>query len=207
MRIKNLLLLFMFWMAGLLNAQEIQLFPFAGYSFADKFKIDGGTAMIREGITYGGALSWIASDRWAIEISYLRMKSTMEATGYYEGDDFGFADEIHVNYILLGGSRLFRLAERTNLFSGVNVGVGIFHSIADRYSTMARFAAGVDAGINHFFNKNLGVRVQANLNFPFTEVGDAFGWNGGHNGSSAGVTGVVPFVQPGFTAGLVLKIK
>lgn len=186
-------------------AQGLQLYPFAGYTFADRFPISGGTARIGDGFTYGGALAFVVSDYYAVELKYSRMDADVSAYSPYNNIDI-YGEPVSLNYILLGGSKLFPVSEEAILFSGLNLGVGIMGSKDDTFNTITKFAAGINAGVKYFFTKSAGIRLQANLDFPVTDVGGSLWWSPG-SGTQVGVSSYVPFLQFGFTGGLVLKLK
>jgi hypothetical protein len=64
----------------------------------------------------------------------------------------------------------------------------------------------INGGVKYFFTPGVGQRLQADLTFPVTNVGGSLWWSPG-SGTSVGVSSYVPFLQFGFTGGLVLKLK
>jgi hypothetical protein len=186
------------------QAQSIEINPFAGYNFGDKFYIYGGNARIGDGFTYGGTLTLVAGEYNAIELTYMRTDMTVNAYSNYLG--FDISDPSSSNYIVIGGSRLFPVTDKLIPYAGANIGLGIFASRNDTYSSVEKLAVGLDAGLKLFLTDKVGLRLQSNLYFPVTNVGAGLWWSSG-GGTSVGASGSVPFVQFGFTGGLIFKIK
>jgi hypothetical protein len=188
----------------LIKAQDFQFTPFAGYTFADKFKIDRGNARIGGGFTYGGILSYVIHESIAIELTYSRQDCDASAySDYYEIDVWG---PISANYIYLGGSKLLQLNEDMFLFTGTNVGMGIYSGKDNSTSSTTKFAVGLNGGLKYFFSDKVGLRLQANLNFPITDIGGGLWWGIG-SGPSVGLTSRIPFLQFGFSGGLVFTLN
>jgi len=184
---------------------KVEFTPFAGYTFADRFDLGGGEAKIEDGMSWGAGLTIVTSRVSAIEIAYTRMETEMWAHNYYNYGD-SWEDEVAMNYILIGGQRLIPASEKVNLFAGGNIGVGFVNSKNDKFSTITKFAAGFDAGLKYFISDKVGIRLQADLKFPVTNVGASFGWSTG-GGAGAGVSGYIPFVQFSFLGGLVINLR
>lgn len=183
-------------------AQSIQFTPFAGYTFADKFNIGGGTARIGDGFAYGGILSLFAGKYNALDLTYSRQGATGSAYSTYQ--NINVSGPVNVNYIFAGGTRHIPISDEAMFFTGLNLGVGFLSS--DGFKSVTKFAAGMNGGIKYFLNDRIGLRLQANLNFPVTDLGASFWWDPS-SGTSVGVTSYVPVLQFGFTGGLIFKLK
>jgi hypothetical protein len=187
------------------NAQSIELYPFAGYTFGTHCYVATGKARLSDGFTYGGTLSFVAGQHNSLELTYLRQDATATAEGLYSGFQ-KFSDPVSINYIFLGGSRLYPVNDKLTPFTGAHVGMAILGSKHDTFSNIEKLAFGVDVGVKIMVSDKVGIRLQSNLNMPVTNVGAGLWWSSG-SGSSVGVTGNIPFVQFGFTGGLILKMK
>ncbi len=186
------------------KSQGVELTPFAGYTFRSTVNITNGQARINDGFTYGGALTIAASQYNAIEISYYRYETTATAKSAYSGF-VNVADPVALNYMFIGGQRLFPASDKVTGFSGFNLGVAWLGSQDDKFSTITKFAVGVDAGVKIMASKNIGIRLQANLGLPISNVGGSFFW--GTGGSGVGLSGNIPIWSFGFNGGLIFKIK
>jgi hypothetical protein len=185
-------------------AQTVELTPFAGYTFRSTKNYSAGWTRINDGFTYGGALTIAPSPYNAIEISYYRYETTAEAhtnlAGYLE-----FDGPVGMNYMFIGGQRLFPANDKVTGFTGFNLGAGWLGSTNDKFSTMTKFALGIDAGVKIMASEKVGIRLQTNLNFPITSAGGSF--YVGTGGSGVAMYGYVPLLSFGFTGGLIFKIK
>jgi len=185
-------------------AQSVELTPLAGYTFRSTVHITNGEARMNDGFTYGGALTIAPSQYNAIEISYYRYET--EATAYSSYN--GFVDvskDVAVNYMLIGGQRLFPASDKVTGFTGFNVGAGWLGSQDDSFNTITKFSMGIDAGVKIMATEKIGIRLQTNFIFPITSAGGSFYWGSG--GSGVGLTGYVPIWSFGFNGGLIFKIK
>jgi hypothetical protein len=187
-----------------LMAQSVELTPFAGYTFRSTVTITNGQARVNDGFTYGGALTIASSAFNAIEISYYRYQTNATAKSSYTG--FQFVDlPVAVNYMFIGGQRLFPANDKVTGFTGFNLGAGWLGSRDGSFSTITKFAVGLDMGVKIMASEKVGIRLQTNLAMPITSAGGSFYW--GTGGSGVGLTGYVPIWSFGFTGGLILKIK
>jgi opacity protein-like surface antigen len=189
--------------ASIANAQRFEITPIAGYTFGDSFPIRGGSARISGGLTYGGILSYVAGSHNAFELTYSRQDATGSANSVYlQGPISGPAS---TNYVFLGGTRLFPISDEAVLFTGLNVGSAFFVATKSKFKTQTTFAFGLNAGVKYFFSDRVGLRLQANLNLPVTDMDASFWWDP-NNGTAVGVTSNVPLLQFGFTGGLIVKL-
>jgi len=213
--IKRILFLgaLMLAIASVSNAQGVEITPFAGYTFGDKFPIEGGEVKFTGGSNYGGTLAFNASDHIALELTYSRVNSTASVHSVYlEEDKNNKSGPVNTNYFLVGASRLFPLTDEVTLFAGLNLG-GTFllapkSDLAQDgdFKSTTSFAAGVNAGAKYFFNDHFGLRGQASLIFPVTSMGTGFWWDPTNDGTT-GTTTNIPLLQFGFTAGIIYRIS
>lgn len=206
MKSKNTILAMLLLMACAFTsiAQTVELTPIAGYTFRSTVNITGGQARVNDGFTYGGALTIAPSQYNAIEISYYRYETTATAQSSYVGFDY-FSDDVAVNYMFIGGQRLFPASDKVTGFSGFNLGAGWLSSDENTFNTITKFAIGFDLGVKIMATDKIGIRLQTNLGLPITSAGGSFYW--GTNGSGVGLTGYVPIWSFGFNGGLIFKIK
>jgi hypothetical protein len=185
-------------------AQSVELTPLFGYTFRSTVQITNGEARVNDGFTYGGALTIAASPYNAIEISYYRYETT--ATAYSTYNNFSFEPvPCAVNYMLIGGQRLFPVNDKVTPFTGFNMGAGWLGSPDDNFSTITKFSMGFDAGVKIMVSEKVGLRLQTNFTFPITSAGGSFYW--GTGGSGVGLTGYVPIWSFGFNGGLIIKVR
>lgn len=197
------LLLVAFALASI--AQSVELTPIAGYTFRSTVHITNGEARINDGFTYGGALTIAPSQYNAIEISYYRYETNATAYSTHTGGFNTVSKDVAVNYMMIGGQRLFPLNDKVMSFTGFNIGAGWLGSKDGSFNTITKFSMGFDAGVKIRISRKIGVRLQTNFMFPITSAGGSFFWGSG--GSGVGLTGYVPIWSFGFNGGLIFKIK
>jgi hypothetical protein len=206
---KKLLFLFAFMLAAAFAsvAQDVEITPFAGYTFGDKFPISGGEAKIGGGLNYGGRLAFVANEHMAVDLTYSRVDATGSAHSIYLDDDKNNkSGPISTNYFMVGASRLFPLSDEVVLFMGMDLGGVFMLAHNSDFKSSTTFAGGVNGGVKYFFNDRLGLRGQATLNFPVTSMSYGYWWDPTTEGN-AGATSNVPLLQFGFSAGLIYRIS
>jgi len=173
------------------KAQGVEITPFAGYTFGDKFPIEGGEVKFTGGFNYGVTLAFNANDQIALELTYSRVNSTATAQSVYlEDDKNNKSGPVNTNYFLVGASRLFPLSDEVTLFAGLNLGGAFLLAPDIDFKSTTAFAAGINAGAKYFFNDHFGLRGQAGLNFPLTSMCTGYWWNPTNNGNTGTTTNV-----------------
>ena len=185
-------------------SQNIKIFAHSGYTFGDKFPIYGGSGKIYDGHTFGGSIAYQISPVYEVEFTYTYQDSRIVVQSVASNIDINSIASI--NYFLIGTNRILPLSEKFDLFGGVKIGAVNYASKAADFNNITKFAVGINAGMSYFFSSIVGLRVQANLNFPVIDVGANLWWNSGA-GPSVGVSSYSPIIQFGFAGGLVFKLS
>lgn len=189
-----------------LSAQKISINPFIGYTFQNKFRISGGDCTLKDGTTYGATLAIPMSKNSAVEILYSRQETQLRAYSYLFDNGTPFIEDVAMNYIMIGGKRIFpSVDDDVQFYGGMKVGAAVLSSTNDNYNSITRFAAGLNLGFAYYLSEALGIHGGANLNFPITDIGAGLGWSSS-GGASVGVTGWSPIVQFSFVGGLSLRL-
>lgn len=184
------LLLCLFLTASVVRSQSFEFVPTVGYTFADRFHIPRGEAKIGNAFTYGATLSYVASPRLSIDLTWTGMNCDSWAhADYYEVNTAG---NVNANYILAGTTKYFPLNQEARFFTGGGLGVGIF-SGENGLGSSTKFAVGVKGGFKYDISSSAGFVLQANLNMPVGDVGAGLWWNVG-SGPSIGVSSYSPFL-------------
>lgn len=195
------LLLCLFLTASYVRSQSFELIPTVGYTFADRFHIPRGEARIGDAFSYGATLSYVASPRLSVDLTWTSMSCNSWArSDYYELNTDG---TVNANYILVGSSKYFPLNQEARLFTGAGIGVGIF-SGKEELGSSTKFAVGVKGGFKYDIAPNAGFVLQASLNMPVGDVGAGLWWNVG-SGPAIGVSSSSPFFQFGLSGGFVIR--
>lgn len=185
------------------KAQDLEITPFTGYTFDHSFPIFGGRAKLGGGQTFGGMLSYQVNKLYEIEALYSFQKGTSTARSTAIQNNVN--TETNANYFLLGANKLFPVSDQMVLFSGMKVGAGVLTFPKGDYSDISRFTVGINGGAKYFFSDIAGLRLQANLMLPISDVGANLWWSPG-SGTSVGLNGWSSVIQFGFTGALVIRI-
>jgi hypothetical protein len=188
----------------LLSAQSYEFSLNSGYTFGDRFDVTGGRGKIEEGHTYGASFTYLPDDDLGIEILFTRQDTRGRVNSSFLG--LNIDEPIAVNYLLVGGTKMYHLNDKASFFSGLKIGAVVISSKRDAFNNITRFAAGFNGGFKYLFTEQFGFRAQANLSLPITDVGGYLFWNPS-TGTSVGVTTATPIVQLGFLGGFYFKLK
>lgn len=194
----------LYLLAFQINAQSIQLTPYSGYTFSNKFSIDEGTAKIYGGHTFGGILTFTLPISYDVEILYSRHITTVTANSRRLTEPF--RSDAAYNYILAGMNRNFVIPNTgLKFFGGPKFGASILTSLDDQFSNRTNFAVALDAGMVFLINDFIGLRIDANVKAPIIDAGLNLWWGTG-SGPQVGVSSWTPIVQFNLLGGLVFNI-
>lgn len=186
-----------------INAQTIEITPFTGYTFNHGFPILGGRATLGGGQTFGGMIGFQLNDFFEIETLYSFQSGTSTARSTAIQGDVRARTNAH--YAMIGGNRLFPVSSQMAFFSGLKVGAGILSFPNNEYRDISRFAVGINGGMKYFLSDNVGIRLQANLMMPISNVGANLWWSPG-GGTQVGLNGWSSVIQFGFTGGMIFRL-
>jgi len=185
------------------RAQNVEITPFTGYTFDHSFPIFNGRARLGGGQTFGGTIGFQVNDFLEVETLYSYQGGTSTARSTSLPNDVRVSTNTH--YAMLGANRLFPTSSQMAFFTGLKAGVGIFSFPNNEYRDITRFAVGLNGGMKYFVSDNVGIRLQANLMMPISNVGANLWWSPGA-GTSVGVGGWSSVIQFGFTGGLIFRL-
>ncbi|TVP44217.1 MAG: hypothetical protein EA341_16915 [Mongoliibacter sp.] len=186
------------------RAQAIEITPFTGYAFDHGFPILGGRARLGGGQTVGGMLNFSFNDFAEAEVmySYQGGIGTANSTAFSRP----VRERIQVHYAMVGYNRLFPASNQMALFTGLKVGTGTLASPENNFDSITRFTVGINGGMKYFFSDNVGLRLQANLMMPVSDVGANLWWSPG-SGAQVGVGGFSSIIQFGLTGAVVIRLN
>ncbi|MFN4123944.1 MAG: hypothetical protein ACK4GL_11660 [Flavobacteriales bacterium] len=185
-------------------AQSYEFSIYGGYTFGDRFPVNGGRGKVYESGTYGGSLSFVQNENFSIDLIFTQQDTRGTLRVPFLG--INIDEDIAVNYILAGGSKLIPLNKQTQLYSGLKIGTVIISSKRDVFSNITRFAAGFNGGIKFLFTDMIGFKAQANIALPITDVGGYLWWSPSQ-GTNIGLTSNTPIVQIGFLGGIFIRLQ
>lgn len=185
------------------KAQAVEITPFTGYTFDHSFPIAGGRARLGGGQTVGGMLGFGLNNLAEVEVLY----SYQGGIGTANSSQLSGAvrERIQAHYAMIGYNRLIPTSSQMTFFSGLKVGTGTLASTDDSFTNITRFTVGVNGGVKYFFTEKVGLRLQANLMMPISNVGANLWWSPG-GGAQVGVGGFSSVIQFGFTGAVVIRL-
>ncbi len=195
-KIAGLLIGFLAFFANA-NAQ-VELMPFVGYTFGDRFY----AGRIGDGLSWGGVVSYPLQNILSLEFTYSGQYGKAESYNLSQRSNYY---DVTSTYLLLGASKNIPLTKTITSFGGTGLGVAIFSPDNKAYNSITKFGVGMKAGLKFHITETIGIFVQANANFPVTGV-NADVWWSTSGGPDAGLSTRVPFTQFGFSGGLVFKL-
>ncbi|MDD4553546.1 MAG: hypothetical protein PHP04_05040 [Bacteroidales bacterium] len=196
-----LTLLILFSALFLAQAQRVEITPFGGYVFPARWNASNGSLYFYGNAQYGGILDIGMSRVVDIELMYNRIdtKASSEAIGY-PYDDVPLSE----NYYMVGVTKNFRVNPTVSPFLGMSLGGLYLAPKTSQYYSYWFFAMGVNGGAKIYFNKFVGIRLQAQLLMPVQSGGFSFYYGTGGGGSTVYLNSTL--FDFGFTGGLIFRI-
>lgn len=204
--------LFVFVFTGLTQAQNIRLNGYTAYVFDDRVDsyYDASNyynGKIKGGFQWGIGLEYMLYDTKGIELRYLR-QDTKAPMDYYQNGIKYTEFDLGLNYILLGGSNYFKLAnEMIEPYFGLGIGLAIFsikNPDNDRSSSAEKFAWNIKAGTNIWVTERVGIKLHAEVISAVQSAGGGFYFGSG--GSGAGISTYSSMYQWSLGGGLCFKV-
>jgi hypothetical protein len=182
------------------NAQRVEIIPFAGYQTSGRINASQGYFRIKGGINYGVAANFGANQGYRIEVSYGRMGSSLTYT--YDNVTETKCD-LATSYISVGGVVQINPEDMVVPFAKVALG-GVYYKplsgdLARENIMHFSFASGVKLNMNDHF----GFRLQATLHLPVFSEGMMFEENAPP--PDQGIKTKVGGIQGDFTAGAAIR--
>ncbi|NCA76879.1 MAG: hypothetical protein EOM90_11130, partial [Alphaproteobacteria bacterium] len=176
-----LTLLILFSALYFAQAQRVEITPFGGYVFPARWNASNGSLYFYGNAQYGGILDIGMSRVVDIELMYNRIdtKASSEAIGYPH-DDVPLSE----NYYMVGVTKNFRVNPTVSPFLGMSLGGLYLAPKTSQYYSYWFFAMGVNGGAKIYFNKFVGIRLQAQLLMPVQSGGFSFYYGTGGGGST-----------------------
>ncbi len=178
----------------------ISITPMYGYVFNETFYTYDYEVELEDATPFGGILGFEVRKDLDVEISYFHMSTTGRLNSYYYFSD---EEKVNIDYIFIGGCHNVILPNPNVIpFAGLDLGAAI--ASPETYSTEARFAFGLKAGLKAMFSDHIGLRLQTQLWVPVQGAGIVF--SAGTGGASTGVAVSSSITQFGFEGGIIFKL-
>jgi hypothetical protein len=185
-----------------LNAQKIELSPFAGYETGANINYTNGQLHIGDGMDWGGSLDvGMGGGRFG-EFSYSHL-------GTYLDKESGISNEricdLAVDYYSLGVLQEIKPDAKATPYGLFTLGIVNYRPSLDNISSENKMHISLAGGVKIKASERLGIRLQARLLMPLYYAGTYF--TAGTGGTGYGVSSGIQGVQGDFTAALVINLK
>ena len=189
---------------------QIELTPFGGYVFQDRFNTIYGYAYVHDAALYGVDLGIPVKSGAELELSYERQDSHL-FTDNYSAPQFANSNiPVAINYILIGGVYGKNLGDGPiQPYGGVAMGtvyVAGKSTSTEHYDSEWLFDVRMKLGVKFFPNDgSVGIRLQSQLNVPMQFAGSGIGC-GTVAGCGVYVDSYTTITQFGLSGGIIFKI-
>lgn len=182
--------------------QDIEINPYGGFFFGGRLSVSEGRLNYKDVGNYGGTISMNIRGPMRAELTWNSVNSRLVLEKYGTGLDNELFD-MTINYIHVGVTWTAKSGkvQPYGLFSS---GVVIFDPDSRKYSSEWLWSFSLGGGLKYYFNRSLGLRLQARLNVPVYFYGLYI--HGGSGGLGYGVSGGSAVAQGDVSAGLIIAL-
>jgi len=184
------------------NAQNVRLNLFTGYTYQDRFQTLGSIngfneGRIADGQHYGGSIEFDVRPNKAIELLYQQqstegfLRSSFSEIGPYD---------VTMHYLMLGGLGRLPFSDVVSGYGGINIGAGWSTGSANA----TKFAWGGKLGLQVNISEVVGIKMGAQILSPVQSLGGGLFF--GTGGASAGVSAFSTIYQFAWTGGLCFTL-
>lgn len=209
-----LMLVTLFFSQGI-QAQEIEITPMLGYTVRNDLKFVEGTMAVNDVLNIGANFSFPTSNRNSrFEIT---LSNSFAHAKWNESPDY--ADLIpetdynmNVTYFQLAWVVQGYIDKNFNIFFGPNLGLVNYNLSKSGVGNVPRFSIGAQTGINYYFDRVLGIKVQALMALPVF-MGEGKHFRNIIEDTGAGVNDYLTVSETTFpvnlvmSAGLIFRIR
>ncbi len=150
--------LILYLITGLTAHAATEFIPFTGYRASGEFKetITDTTLGIKDGESYGFVINVDSGSDTQYDLLYSKQSSSLQA-GEIVPNEVLF--DINIEYLHLGGVKLYPVNKNMKSFFGAGLGFARFDPKVADYSSESRFSFNLSGGIKSQFSKSLGLRL------------------------------------------------
>jgi len=189
----------------LMQAQTVEITPFAGYVFASKMSGSDGYVRFKDNAQYGGMVSIGVSRVVDVDLIYNRIDTKAEVNLYNAIAGYTYRESpLSINYMNVGFTKNFRINKTVSPFVSFSMGACLMAPKNENTYDYWFFDFGFAGGTKVYFGKRIGMRLQAQMYIPMQSAGYTFYFGGA--GYSSGVSVYSTMVQFGFTGGLIFRL-
>src|SRR3954453_18205721 len=151
---------------GGVSDKRFEIVPYAGYQWGGSFDTDlgglstDGTLHLKDSFAWGAIMSFLAYDKGAVELTYLRQDTDIELKTLGTTTNLGgFA----MNYLQIGGRQGFGHGV-LQPFASISAGIAILDPKQDGLDTSTRFSWSFGGGAQYMFaSGRAGIRTDLKM--------------------------------------------
>lgn len=192
-------------------SQEVRLNLYSGYVFDDAvdsrydaYNYYAGT--VKGAYQWGASMDFMAANNTSIELSYQRM-NTLVPLNYYKVGPQSTTFNLAMNHMMVGVNRFYKSqGSMAEFYTGAQIGLlAMGWKNPNNYNTgtIEKFAWGLKAGLNIWPAKNIGIKIQGQMQSAVQSIGG--GLYMGYGGPSVGLTTASTLYQFGLGGGLIFR--
>lgn len=207
MRYLGVLILVTLFLSQGIRAQEIEITPMLGYSLRSDLKFIEGTMDVNDIVNIGANFSFPTSNyksKFEITISNSFSRATWNESPDY-ADLIAETDyNMMVTYFQLAWVVQGEIQRDFNIFFGPNLGLVNYNISKSGVGNVPRFSIGAQTGINYYFDRVLGIKVQALMALPIF-MGEGKHFRNIVEDTGAGVNDWISVSETTFPVNLVIS--
>jgi hypothetical protein len=158
-------------MAAELNGQKFEIIPFAGYQTSARINAYEGYFRVNDGINYGIAANFGASQGYRIELEYSRMGSSLTYT--FDNVTEKKCD-LTTSYFSIGGVVQINPENMIVPFGKISLGAVYYNPIESDIDKENVMHFSFASGAKIYLNDHFGIRLQAAIHLPVFYEGMMF---------------------------------
>ena len=152
-----------------IRAQEIEVTPMLGFTVRNDLRFIEGKMAVRDLFNIGANFCFPTSNyksRFEITISNSFTQATWNESPDYADLIAEKEYNMMVSYFHIAWVAEGELSRKFSLYIGPNIGLVNYNISKSEVENMPRFSVGAQTGLKYFFDRVLGIRVQALMALP-----------------------------------------
>lgn len=182
-----------------IQGQKVEITPQYGYQIGAKLNYNGGYIKLKSSDQYGLTFGVNVADDVSVEFMWARQNTSVNVKDVIYYPQETEVTEATIDHYQIGAIHMFGYSD-AKPFVGLSAGWSNFNPEEEDYFSNTNFTLGLTGGLKYFFNKRVGLRLQAQLLMPVN-------WGGIYvGGGGSGVTVGGSILQLNFSGGLIIGL-
>jgi hypothetical protein len=183
----------------LIHGQKVEITPQYGYQIGAKLNYNGGYIKLKSSDQYGLTFGVNVADDISVEFMWARQNTSVNVKDVVFYPQETEITDATIDHYQIGAIHMFGYSD-AKPFVGLSAGWSNFDPEEEDYFSNTNFTLGLTGGLKYFFNKRVGLRLQAQLLMPVN-------WGGIYvGGGGSGVTVGGSILQLNFSGGLIIGL-